>query len=108
MGQLRRPLSAYLPQSQNGTILVTTRTKSVAVQLVEQRDVITIDSMIHVDAKVLLQRKLDESADEQDLEELVDILEYLLLAIVQAAAYMQLKGSRYHVRRYIEAYQKNE
>ena len=34
-GQLRRPLSAYLPQSQNGNILITTRTRSVATKLVE-------------------------------------------------------------------------
>jgi hypothetical protein len=32
--QLRRPLSAYLPQSPHGAILITTRMRSVATQLV--------------------------------------------------------------------------
>jgi tetratricopeptide (TPR) repeat protein len=107
-GQLRRPLSAYLPQIQNGTILITTRTRNVAIQLVERRDIIQIDPMTNIDAKILLQRKLDESTNEQDLEELASILEYMPLAIVQAAAYIQQKGSRYRVQRYIEAFQKNE
>jgi hypothetical protein len=87
--QFWRPLSAYLPQSQNGSILITTRTRSVADQLVERRDIIPIDPMIDVDARVLLQRKLDGSTSEQDLQELASILEFMPLAIVQAAAYIQ-------------------
>jgi tetratricopeptide (TPR) repeat protein len=106
--QFWQPLSAYLPQSQNGSILITTRTRSVAAQLVERRDIIPIDPMTDIDARVLLQRKLDGSTSEQDLQELASILEYMPLAIVQAAAYIQQKGAKYSVRRYIEAFQKNE
>ena len=107
-GQIQQPLSAYLPQSQNGTILITTRTRSVATKLVERRDIILIDRMTDTDAIRLLQKKLDGSTKEQDLEELASILEYMPLAIVQAAAYIQQKGARYSVRRYIEVFQKNE
>jgi tetratricopeptide (TPR) repeat protein len=107
-GHFRRSLSAYLPQSQNGTILITTRTRSVTTQLVEQRDIIPINPMIDTDARELLQRKLDGLTSEQDLQELASILEYMPLAIVQAAAYIQQKGARYSVRRYIKAFQKNE
>jgi tetratricopeptide (TPR) repeat protein len=107
-GQFRRKLSAYLPQSQNGTILITTRTRSVAIKLVERRDIIPIDPMTDIDALVLLQKKVDESTNQQDLEDLVSLLEFMPLAIVQAAAYIQQKGTRYSVRRYIEAFQKNE
>ena len=106
--QFWRPLSVYLPQSQNGSILITTRTRSVAAQLVERRDIISIDPMIDIDARVLLQRKLDKTTNEQDLQELASLLEYMPLAIVQAAAYIQQKGARYSVRRYIEAFQKSE
>jgi tetratricopeptide (TPR) repeat protein len=49
-----------------------------------------------------------KSANDRDLEELARILEFMPLAIVQAAAYIQQKGVRYSVRRYIEAFQKNE
>jgi len=93
-GQLRRPLSAYLPQSPNGIILITTRTKSVATKLVESRDIILVDPMTDTDAIELLQKKLDRVRDVHDLKELASILEYMPLAIVQAAAYIQEKGSR--------------
>jgi hypothetical protein len=103
-GRLRRRLLAYLPQSQNGTILITTRTRNVALKLVEQRDIIPIDPMMDTDPLVLLQKKIDESTNQQDLEELASLLEYMPLAIVQAAAYIQQKGTRYSVRRYIEVF----
>jgi hypothetical protein len=99
-GQLRRSLLAYLPQSLNGTILSTTRTRSVATKLVEPRDIISVDPMIDTDAIVLLQKKLDGLTDKQDLEELASMLEYMPLAIVQAAAYIQQKGARYSAAQY--------
>lgn len=107
-GQLRRPLPAYLPQSQNGAILITTRTRSVATKLVEPRDVIMVDPMVDTDAIALLKRKIDKSVDDGDLRELAQVLEYMPLAIVQAAAYIQQKGASYSVRQYLEAFQRNE
>jgi hypothetical protein len=106
--QLRRPLSAYLPQSENGVILITTRTRSVATTLVEARDAIVVNPMNDTDAVTLLKKKLDKPTRDSDLQELAQILEYMLLAIVQAAAYIQQKGARYSVRQYIEAFQRNE
>jgi hypothetical protein len=81
-GQLRRPLSEYLPQSLNGKILITTRTRSVATKLVELRDIIPVDPMINTNAIKLLQKKLDEGRDKYDLTELASTLEYMPLAIV--------------------------
>jgi hypothetical protein len=107
-GYLRRPLSAYLPQSLNGKILITTRTKSVASKLVEPRDIILVDPMIDMDAIELLQKKLEGVPDEHDLKELAGLLEYMPLAIVQAAAYIQEKGVRYSVRQYIKAFERND
>jgi septin family protein len=60
--------------------------------------------MMDTDPLVLLQKKIDESTNQQDLEELASLLEYMPLAIVQAAAYIQQKGTRYSVRRYIEVF----
>lgn len=54
--QLKRPLSAYLPQSANGALLVTTRTRSVASKLVEPRDVIAVEPMAKMDARRILDR----------------------------------------------------
>ncbi|KAK0113069.1 hypothetical protein ONS95_014775 [Cadophora gregata] len=45
-----RPLVSYLPQCQNGTVLITTRTKLEAVQLVEDHEMIAVGPMSKVDA----------------------------------------------------------
>jgi tetratricopeptide (TPR) repeat protein len=101
-------LLSYLPQSANGTILVTTRTSSVAVNIVEARDMIAVSPMTNVDATILLKKKLDKPADDHDLEELARVLEYMPLAIVQAAAYIRQRGARCSVRQYIERFQRSE
>jgi hypothetical protein len=80
----------------------------VATKLVELRDIILVEPMINTDAIELLQKKLDRVREEHDLKELASILEYMPLAMVQAAAYIRQKGARYSVRRYIEAFQRNE
>jgi hypothetical protein len=79
---LRRPLLAYLPQSQNGVILITMRTRSVARKLVEHQEAIEVDPMTALDAITLLKKKLSVPADDGDLRELAYILEYMPLAIV--------------------------
>lgn len=59
--QPRRPLSAYLPQSQNGVILTTTGTRSVATKLVEPRDVIVVDPMTDINATTLLKEEVSRA-----------------------------------------------
>jgi hypothetical protein len=107
---LRRPLSMYIPQSANGALLVTTRTRGVATKLAEPPDVILVDPMAKIDAVALLKKKLDATDINSDLEELASMLEYMPLAIVQAAAYIQQKRSRcrYSVRQYIEEFRRSD
>jgi len=45
-----RPLESYLPRCQNGAVLVTTRSRSAALELVERRDIIAVEPMSEVDA----------------------------------------------------------
>ena len=106
--QLKRPLSTYLPQSANGALLVTTRTRSVATKLVEARDVIAVKPMAEIDAVALFKKKLETVDAKSDLEELARVLEYMPLTIVQAAAYIQQNGVTYRVRQYTEEFQKSE
>ena len=101
-------LLAYLPQSRNGSILVTTRTKSVALQLVEESDIIPIEPMNHTHALTLLEKKLGEQIDREDTSELAVALEFMPLAIVQAAAYIRLRVPRYSVRQYVDEFHKND
>ena len=107
-GQFKQPLSAYLPQSAHGTLLVTTRTRSVATKLVEPRDVIAVEPMAKTDAVTLLQKKLGAIDGDSDLEELASMLEYMPLALVQAAAYIQQKGARYRVQHYVGEFQRSD
>ena len=109
--QLKRPLSAYLPQSANGALLVTTRTTTVAGKLVEPRDMITVEPMAKADAVTLLQKKLEAVGEKNDLEyleELASVLEYMPLALVQAAAYIHQRGPRYSVQHYIAEFQRSD
>ena len=70
----------------------------MAVKLVELWDTIIIKLIAPVDAVVVLWKKLKVVDSERNIEEMVKVLKYMPLAIVQAAAYIQQKGSRYIVR----------
>ena len=52
-GEARQPISAYLPQSQNGSILVTSRSNSVALKLVEEKDIVAVEPMTQPHALAL-------------------------------------------------------
>ncbi|KAF2807493.1 TPR-like protein [Mytilinidion resinicola] len=104
----RRYFSSYLSQSKNGSVLVTSRTKSVALQLVEERDIIPIKPMDDTSAQALLQKKLGEEADKDGAAELADALEFMPLALVQAAAYIRQRAARCSVQQYLEKFHKSE
>lgn len=108
--QSPRPLRDYLPQSQNGAILVTTRSRKSALKVAEENEVILIDPMGASHAFELLDKKLGSIGEknERDLKELAGTLEYMPLAIVQAASYILRFSPRYSVRRYIEDVQQSD
>jgi hypothetical protein len=87
-GRTLQPLIAYIPQSQNGSILITTRTKEIALKLVEESDIITVNQMEEAHALALFEKKLGTDADGDDICELATALEYMPLAIIQAVAYI--------------------
>ncbi|WPJ65269.1 hypothetical protein SMAC4_13900 [Sordaria macrospora] len=105
----RRPLADYLPQSPNGSLLVTTRNKNLAYRLVEgYKNTIEIGPMAEGDALLLLERKLSLLSDKDSAEELVRALEYVPLAISQAAAYIQRMSPRSSVKKYLAEFHKGE
>ena len=104
-----RPLVSYLPQCQNGSILITTRSRSAALKLVERRNIITIEPMDRMDAQALFANKLGKHDLNIDIAaELISALEFMPLAIVQAAAYISERAPRYSVQEYIEDFRKND
>jgi tetratricopeptide (TPR) repeat protein len=81
----------YVPRSNKGSIVFTTRSQKVAVQLAHQ-NVIKVAEMDRDDATEVLRNALINQMiindQETVLEPLLDRLTFLPLAIVQAAAYI--------------------
>jgi hypothetical protein len=107
-----RSLVSYLPQCPHGSILITTRSEDEALNLVEQRDIITIGPMSSEDALTLFENKLggvDDGSNDGDVAaELLVALELMPLAIVQAAAYILRRKSRYSVREYLQSFRESD
>ena len=84
------PLVDYLPRSLKGYIIITTRDKRVGERLTDREEPITVNPMAEREAEQLLQSKVAQASrpDQTKLKKLLEALEYLPLAITQAAAYI--------------------
>ncbi|CAF3455143.1 unnamed protein product [Fusarium graminearum] len=91
LGSADKPgLEEYLPQSENGMILLTTRSTQVAGEFA-QYDVIEVKQMNNEEAMSLLETSLVQKQpfyDDAVATELLTYLTFLPLAITQAAAYL--------------------
>lgn len=87
-GERRQPITVYLPQSQNGSVIVTSRSKDVALRLVEEKDIVAVQPMAPVYALSLFEKKLGPFDQGEDTAKLAAALEYMPLAIVQAAVHI--------------------
>jgi hypothetical protein len=103
------PLREYIPHCERGSVLVTTRNMEAALELVDSRDiVITVEPMNKLSAITLLEKKLKAPGDSTEIAKLVAVLEYMPLAIVQAAAYISYHLPRYSIAKYLDEYRKSE
>ncbi|KAF1979694.1 hypothetical protein BU23DRAFT_103253 [Bimuria novae-zelandiae CBS 107.79] len=103
-----RLLRDYLPYCERGLVLITTRNKEAALKLVEQRDIITVAPMDEAQAQALFEKKLGVQRDNSDVTELAAALEYMPLAIVQAAAYISQSAPRCSVAQYLEEFRRSD
>jgi tetratricopeptide (TPR) repeat protein len=105
---LHHHLSTYLPQSRHGSVLLTSRSRQAAIQVVEASDIILIEPMDATAAHTLLRKKLgDEATDEgtaSSIDELAAALDHMPLALAQAAAYIRRRAPRCSVQKYLEEY----
>ncbi|KAH6714496.1 hypothetical protein BKA61DRAFT_575242 [Leptodontidium sp. MPI-SDFR-AT-0119] len=104
------PLSSYIPQSRTRSVLVTTRDRRATSWLsTRYASVITVNLMNPDKADQLLCARIPEglSADS-DRAELVNELDYLPLAISQAAAYISARATRISVSKYLVLYRLDE
>ena len=103
------PLLYYLPQAPNGSTLITTRDKRVAVDISCDDGLIEILPMTESEAKELLSKRLirkNSGLTDLNSDELCKALEYLPLAITQAAAFISKNGST--VDKYLELFHAND
>ncbi|OCK72906.1 hypothetical protein K432DRAFT_340927, partial [Lepidopterella palustris CBS 459.81] len=102
------PLFQYLPPSENGSVIITTRSRDTALKLVGASDIIAVEPMDKRQALALCEKKLGTQSDKSDIAELVAALEFMPLAIVQATAYINERAPRCSVRQYLEDFHKND
>ncbi|KAL6240402.1 hypothetical protein RBB50_012684 [Rhinocladiella similis] len=99
-------LSAYLPTSANGSIIITSRSQQVVEGLIEyELNILEVRPMDRDTAVTLLRKKLKgHGADtaQSSFDDLVQQLDYMPLAITQAAAYINQRAPRITLSTYLE------
>ena len=102
-------LSDYLPQASNGSILITSRSQDVAYRLTGSRgSIVEVMPMDESDGLSLLQKKLSVETDKEEELELLKALDYMPLAISQAAAFIEQRAPRMTISRYLNDVRKSE
>ncbi|RKK12797.1 hypothetical protein BFJ66_g2646 [Fusarium oxysporum f. sp. cepae] len=83
-------MSQFIPQCPHGNVLITTRNMQVGSRLTKGKFPIEVGKMDEHEATQLLRQGLQQADEtEKDLLELSSRLEFLPLALVQAAAFIQ-------------------
>ncbi|KAH7021622.1 P-loop containing nucleoside triphosphate hydrolase protein, partial [Microdochium trichocladiopsis] len=104
----QRLLATLLPQTENGRVLVTSRNRDAAERLAGSWRVFFMQRMDENQARQLLQKKLRDKYEEEVAAPLAQALEYIPLAITQAAAYIARRWPRISCSTYLEQFRKNE
>jgi tetratricopeptide (TPR) repeat protein len=96
-------LSNFLPQSPNGSILVTSRNQDVAQKLIgASSGIVEVKPMDTGNALALLEKKLGFIAAKDDAMRLICALDFMPLAITQAAAFINQRAPRMSLSRYVD------
>ncbi|OKP12980.1 hypothetical protein PENSUB_1332 [Penicillium subrubescens] len=103
-----KPLLEYVPRCQNGSIIITSRSREAALRMVKHKDLIEVEPMVRSEALELLQKTLDQPEESQESQHLVEELEFMPLAIAQAARYIRNRAPRYSVSQYLRDFQKSD
>lgn len=101
-------LAQYIPECAHGTILVTTRDKQTGLKLTKGKRLIEVGKLGVDESERLLREQLEgvDELDSQDLSKLSSRLEYLLLALVQAASFT--RENFISVSQYLELLDKSD
>jgi hypothetical protein len=97
-----RRLHSFLPDSRNGSILITSRNREVARLLAgSYSQILQVDEMNELEAMELFSRKSGGGHDPADIAMLTEKLDYIPLAISQAASYIAERAGRMTISKYL-------
>ncbi|KZL64860.1 TPR domain-containing protein, partial [Colletotrichum incanum] len=103
------PIASYLPKSNNGKILFTSRSWDAAEKLTGNGNTIfRVPTMDEAQALLLLQKKLGPDIDKAVALRLVHTLDHIPLAVNQAAAYIHRRSPRVTVKSYLDEFKRSE
>ncbi|ORY05389.1 hypothetical protein BCR34DRAFT_633083 [Clohesyomyces aquaticus] len=109
IGQAAEALSEFLPQSPNGSVLVTSRSREVAYRLTGRyADLVEVRPMDRADGLALLEKKLGPDATKDKAVELLQVVDYMPLAITQATAFIQQRAPRMTISRYLDEVRRSD
>ncbi|KAF4932299.1 Kinesin light chain [Colletotrichum fructicola] len=100
---------SYLPKRENGKILITSRSWDAADELTGNvKMIFRVPTMEEAQALQLFQKKSGRDDNEAAVLRLIDTLDYVPLAINQAAAYIYTRSPRVTVESYLEEFRNSE
>ncbi len=82
-------LERYIPECTHGHVFITTRNKQAGLSLAKGNNPIEVEQMDGTESEKLLRTKLKKYPTSGELSTLSSRLEYLPLALVQAAAFIE-------------------
>ncbi|CAL8585143.1 hypothetical protein XPA_010723 [Xanthoria parietina] len=98
-----------LPESSNGSVLITSRSREAAFELVgEDENILKVEPISEGYALALFRKKLKGDDNEDEVLELLRNLDYMPLAISQAAAYIRQRAPRTTVSKYLKDLRRSE
>lgn len=88
-----KQLKEYIPQSMNGSVLVTSRSRDAAFEITcNYKNIKTIEPMEKEEGLSLLRSYLADAHQEEDMEMLLEAVDHIPLAISHAGSYITKRG----------------
>lgn len=75
-------MTAYFPQSQNESILITSQSKVVTLKLMKEKNIMTVQPMTSSHALTLFEKKSRSLDQSDDTAKLTTALKFMSLVIV--------------------------
>ncbi|KAF8859525.1 hypothetical protein BDZ45DRAFT_725267 [Acephala macrosclerotiorum] len=102
----KKTLSQYIPRTGKGSLLFTTRSRDIAFDLILPATPIPVPVLTKSEGGRLLRSRVTGKHSEEHIVELLEELEYLPLAVTQAAAFMSKRQKT--IPKYLELYRKSD